>query len=376
MVGPNDPKHLPPESAAAVLAKNADKILDIWLKRIRERIAAAKQEQHPVLVDTLPAFIQNLVQALAVNFPRTLATEGTTVALEHGGERARIGNFRPTDIILEYQILRDTILEVLGEHIQPTAEERSIVLKSIDLALTEAVGAFFSVYQELREQFTATLTHDLRTPLSAIKAAADMALRYPDKHAGPDMLNRISKNSVRMDRMIQELLDASQLHIGECLHFAVQKMEISELLREIISNLSTTHGSRFVIDGEETVQGYWNRDYLRRAVENLLSNAVKYGCATRPITLKYRMNHERIFISVHNEGSLLSTKDQKAVFQPYKRTKDAQRGANQGWGLGLALVRGVAEGHGGSVTVDSSLERGTSFLVDIPVDGRPFVKNE
>ena len=77
-------------------------------------------------------------------------------------------------------------------------------------------------------------------------------------------------------------------------------------------------------------------------------------------------------LSVHNEGTPIAAEEIEDIFQFYQRARAAAQGKKEGWGIGLTFIRAVAESHGGSVTVDSSLERGTTFLIDIPIDARPF----
>ena len=81
---------------------------------------------------------------------------------------------------------------------------------------------------------------------------------------------------------------------------------------------------------------------------------------------------ERVMLSVHNEGTPIAAEEIEDIFQFYQRARAAAQGKKEGWGIGLSFVRAVAESHGGSVTVDSSLERGTTFLMDMPADARPF----
>ena len=79
--------------------------------------------------------------------------------------------------------------------------------------------------------------------------------------------------------------------------------------------------------------------------------------------------HERLFILVHNEGRHIPAEQQATLFRAFQRLA-AEGGSHRGWGLGLAQVRAAAEAHGGSIAVDSLPELGTTFTIDVPVDGR------
>jgi signal transduction histidine kinase len=81
-------------------------------------------------------------------------------------------------------------------------------------------------------------------------------------------------------------------------------------------------------------------------------------------------SEDRTTIAVHNDGSPISPEDQSKLFDAFKRTDSARRGGQHGWGLGLTLVKGIAESHGGSVSVESAAGRGTTFTIMLPTDAR------
>jgi signal transduction histidine kinase len=248
-----------------------------------------------------------------------------------------------------------------------------VIIKSIDQAMSESLTAYFLVHEGLREQFSITLTHDLRTPLTAITASAGYILRYPDRaEQFPIQAARIMDNVKRIDRMIQDLLDASRVRFGERILFDVEECELLTLVREVTNQLSTVHGDRFVLKGEP-IHGYWNADAFRRAIENLLVNAVKYGDPGTPVTIRVDEVHGRAVLSVHNEGPVIPAEEQEVLFRSFMRSRTVAASRKRGWGLGLAMVRGMAEGHGGSISVDSGPERGTKFIIDVPVDSRPHL---
>jgi signal transduction histidine kinase len=364
----------PPQSLAARLMTERERILATWVERVRRSIPAAEREREPIIVNTLPAFLENLAEALAPNYPRELATEGTTIATEHGGERARVTRVSPGGLIKEYQLLRDVLQETLGEKAPLQEREMSIIVKSIDQAMSESLTAYFLVHEGIREQFSMTLTHDLRTPLTAIKASTELILRYPGRMDQiPILAARIADNVIRIDRMIQDLLDASRVRFGEKIPFEVSKCELLAIIQDTIAQLATIYGERFVLQGEP-IEGYWNRDAFKRAIENLLGNAIKYGAQNTPIQIRLEKIHDRAIFSVRNEGPHIPMEEQEGLFRSFMRSEAAAKSAKRGWGLGLAMVRGMAEGHGGSITVDSAPGRGTTFVIDVPTDSRPFLK--
>ena len=100
----------------------------------------------------------------------------------------------------------------------------------------------------------------------------------------------------------------------------------------------------------------------------LASNAAKYGAPSRPITVAVREMHGRAILTVHNHGAHIPAERQETLFRAFQRLTEAEASGKRGWGLGLAQVRAAAEAHGGSIGVDSLPERGTTFIIDIPLD--------
>lgn len=359
----------------ARLLANKERILVLWEDRLRKEVAAAAGESHPVLIDTLPALLRQLAEALSPQHPRRTATEGSTVSEEHGGERVRVTRFRLDDLIVEYKLLREVLFMVLEEREPLTSGERNTLHASMDQAIMKACTAYVLVQEGLRERFFATLAHDLRGPLSAARVNAGLILRKPSVEQVPRWAARIADSIDRADRMIQDLLDAMRVQAGGQLSLALEECDLVEVVRQAMENQQAEHGERFVLTAPEPVRGYFAPESLRRAVENLVSNAVKYGTSSRPITLTVRQTHERAFILVHNHGGHIPAEEQETLFKAFSRLPGAEAGGERGWGLGLVQVRGAAEAHGGSITVDSLPERGTSFTIDIPKDARPFQKS-
>ncbi|HYH97335.1 HAMP domain-containing sensor histidine kinase [Hyalangium sp.] len=357
------------------LLANKERILTLWEERLRKEVAAAAGESHPILINTLPALLRQLAEALSPKHPRRTATEGSTVAEEHGGERVRMTHFRLEDVIAEYKLLREVLFAVLEEKEPLAPEERNILNASLDQVIAKSCTAYVLVQEGFREQLFATLAHDLRSPLSAAKVNASLILRKPSAEHVPRWAVRTIDSIDRVDRMIQDLLDAMRVQAGGRLPLELEDCDLVDVVRQSVEHLEAEHGERFVLVAPEPVRGYFASKALQRAVENLGGNAVKYGATARPITVTVRQAHGRAFIVVHNHGGHIPVEQQETLFRAFQRLPEAEKSGRRGWGLGLAQVRGVAEAHGGSIAVDSLPERGTSFTVDIPKDARPFEKS-
>jgi PAS domain S-box-containing protein len=226
----------------------------------------------------------------------------------------------------------------------------------------------------MRERFVSMLTHDLRTPLTAAKMSAQLvARRLHDPEALINLSNRMIDNVNRMDKMIQDMLDTSRIKAGSKLSIRPVACELRQLVRATLEDLAVVHGNRLELRAPEEVHGKWDYDGLRRALENLVSNAAKYGRGDTPIEVSLRWSHGLAEISVHNKGNPLTPSEQVQLFDPYARSSSAERSGKIGWGIGLTLVRGIAEAHGGLVKVQSD-EGGTTFTICLPPDSSVFVE--
>ncbi|WP_249223012.1 HAMP domain-containing sensor histidine kinase [Noviherbaspirillum sp. L7-7A] len=344
-----------------------------WEKRVRAGVKGADALSHPILVNTLPTMYDNLAEALTPDYPRNSAGVTTpAVALEHGGERARLTSYEAPAVICEYQILKSTLLDVLRAHQVPISDgEMQIISSSIDSAIREAVTAFSLAHAAFREQFVATLAHDLRNPLATASTAAQLIPRIRDFEKIDIFAHKISEHLSRMDQMIQQLLDTVVFQHGERLSLHPSNFDVMDVVTEVCEQASEVHGPRFEVAGV-SINGWWGRDAIKRTIENLISNAVKYGGRDTPIRVSTREYDGRLLLSVHNQGSPIPPDQVESLFQVFRRAKAAKEGNQKGWGIGLPYVRSVAESHGGSIDVDSAEGRGTTVSIDIPVDARPF----
>jgi signal transduction histidine kinase len=245
--------------------------------------------------------------------------------------------------------------------------ERARMLQERDLSRSriEALEA----QERLRKMLVAGLAHDLRSPLSAASAGMQLLARTPcDQTRHMEFTARALQNIQRADRMLSDLLDASRVEAGERLPVRMEQCDLASIAREVAAELATVHGDRFVVKPPTPVTGYWDCAALRRVIENLASNAVKYGDARRPVTIAAEAVKDRVLLKVHNFGNVIQSEERDLIFEQFRRAGSAYR--ETGWGLGLTLVRGITEAHGGIVKVESYPKEGTTFTVDLPADGR------
>jgi signal transduction histidine kinase len=226
--------------------------------------------------------------------------------------------------------------------------------------------------EQVRERYVSLISHDLRGPLSAATLASEMIETSFEDAAHTRKLGAvIGRQLVRMDQMLRDLLDAQRLRSGEAVPVELGTCDLKEVASDLVAELTLKFGDRFALEAELPVRGWYGCNELRRALWNLATNAIKYGSATTPVTLRVVAEAGRVLLSVHNEGLPIAPEDRVRMFAAYSRLAPMVTSV-RGWGLGLTLVRGCAEAHGGTVRVASDAESGTLITIDVPlVSSRP-----
>jgi signal transduction histidine kinase len=364
-------------------------IVQLWEKRTREELPSARNQAKPTLVDSLPDFLEFLFRTLASGTEEKATN--WEIAYQHGKHRARTSDYDLSQLIQEYDILRKTIFEVLERDGPVDVRERDVIIGTIMYAVKDASAEFTRVRLEqetslrkqieddiialelardVREQFVLTLSHDMRNPLTAARASAQLMLRNPNNVEILFKLGtRIVDNIDRVDAMIRNLLDASRVTSGERLPLNLQECDPVKVVHDVFGEMTTVHGDRFVLNAPPEMKIWVDSDALRRALENMLTNAVKYGDPHEKVTVKLELRDANFELSVHNHGRSLTPEQQEKIFELFHR-EERSRDDSRGWGLGLPLVRGVALSHGGNVRVHSAPGVGTTFTMVLPKDAR------
>ena len=344
---------------------------------VYEMINSRYQELLPERQLVGKSLLEALPEIAATAFPETLAK-----VVESGEPQSLLGGLTPVYNSLT-GLTEDRYFDVTCALIDDadagprgifayTTEvtERTLASRALELAsgkLDETIQEL-RLEREIRERFAATLTHDLRTPLSVMKMSAQLiGSRADDTLTVRKFAERIANTVDRTDHLIRDLLDSSRLRAGEELSIEVEECKLTRLIQEVVDELATVHGERFTLTNpDDEIVGRWSAIAIRRILENMCSNAVKYGDRERRIAVVLSQTESRASLSVHNWGAVIPHEDRDILFDQYRRAKSAQAGREKGWGLGLGLVKGLAEAHGGTVALESTLELGTTFTVVLP----------
>lgn len=254
--------------------------------------------------------------------------------------------------------------------------------RKLESAVAAATGDLRAANQELartnltlietdqqRESFVAGLTHDLRTPLTAVTGAADNLLGEIAGKLTDDQreyVEIIREHALRLNATIGELLEAARVEAGK-IALAVSEVDVREVADEVrrgLEPLARERGLAVDVEGASAPL-VADREKLRRVLENLVGNAVKYTPRGGHVAVAVTPASDRVEVTVRDDGPGIPADVLPRLFDRYVQGAAGQAGT----GLGLSIARNLVRLHGGDVTVASKPGQGNEFLVVLPRDG-------
>ena len=228
----------------------------------------------------------------------------------------------------------------------------------------------------LKSALLSSVSHDLRTPLSAIKASATVLLKEDqalDPTTRQDLLSAINEETDRLNRLVGDLLDMSRIEAG-ALRLKYDWCDMDELIRAVVRRHAAALGAFRVQFHWVSDLPYLMADYVQidRVVTNLLENAIRFAPPGSGIAIDVRADAEWMTVAVTNAGPAIPRRLHPHLFDKFYRISD-DRSPNMGTGLGLSICKGIVEAHGGRILVESpvSEESGTRFVFTLPMGKSP-----
>ncbi|HEX7735753.1 MAG TPA: PAS domain S-box protein [Ktedonobacteraceae bacterium] len=223
--------------------------------------------------------------------------------------------------------------------------------------------------EQRKDAFISMASHELRNPLTALKLQTTLLHRQLAKQGILDSAPALFKMETQINkvtRLVEELLDISKIQAGR-LEYLQEIVDLDALLREITETMQQTNPSHTImVRGATQTCLMGDQDRLGQVFTNLLSNAIKYSPGAEAVEMDLSASEEMVMIRVSDHGSGIPREQRDRIFERFYRVADPKQRAIPGLGMGLYIVAEIVKRHGGSITVDSAVGKGSTFTVILP----------
>jgi heavy metal sensor kinase len=308
--------------------------------------------------DDVSDTLQTLLLILGVAYPVTL------VVASFGGAFLAGRALSPIDRLT--RLARRISAEDLGQRLDLRLPDDEVgrLARTFDEMIARLDEAF-----RRQRQFTADASHELRTPMTVIKGQIEVALqRERDPQAYRQVLQAVNEEVDRMIRLVGSLLTLARADAGQ-IPITLEPVSLPDVVGaaiEQVQPLASRRGVDLQLSSSRPVTLRADDDLILQLLLNLLDNAIKYTAAGGQVTVGWNANGRDVELWVRDTGSGIAREHLTRLFERFYRVDKARSRAEGGSGLGLAISRWIAEAHGGSISVESALGRGSTFTVRLP----------
>lgn len=358
--------------AAAYLLKTiGDELSDIALKN---RAAAAIEFANQF--ESLRADLPELLPELRRDGPEP-------VWIEHGSWQISLAKAPESGKELLVAISTKRLPEQPVAPVATTPSPRTgLYLASLGLVFLIAVSGAYLLWRDvqrdvelagMRSQFVSSVSHELKTPLTAIRMFAETLRMRPTLEvvSREEYLDTIVNESERLSRLVDNVLDFSKIERGQKL-YRLQPISIRTVMEAIVRAaqypLQQAGFTLRVVTCDDLPPVNADADALQQAILNLLMNAMKYSGDRKEIEIEAKREDGTLIISVRDYGAGIPVDYQQRIFERFYRVPSEENQRVPGAGLGLTLVAHIASAHGGRVTIESAAGAGSLFALCLPVE--------
>lgn len=359
---------------------------------------AVERSRHPI--DTLATDIE--VMVVTPELKRALAQVGGAAAVigPHDEVLHSTVSARSMNIVRGSRIIEETVLEIVRESRQRstelcrdidvpgTATGRTAQHLTVRVGPLDAHGNIVLVVddrapllrvEQTRRDFVANVSHELKTPIGAIAILSEAVEgAADDPEAVRHFAGRLNKETARVSEMVSQIINLSRLQSDQPM-MTPQQVDVCHVLADAVERnreLADSREVNLVVKAEPDLEIQGDPAQLIDAVSNLIHNAIVYSNPRARVAVSSRLVHDvdgdRADIAVADNGIGITDEDQRRIFERFYRVDYARSRDNGGTGLGLSLVKHIAQAHGGSVDVWSKVGQGSTFTLSIPLPSLEF----
>jgi signal transduction histidine kinase len=250
-------------------------------------------------------------------------------------------------------------------------------------ARSEAEGAHRLVQEQnerlrqadqLKDEFVALISHDLRTPLTSIMGYLELTMDDTTlTHEQRSYLEVVERNSERLLHLVNDLLFVARLEAGQ-LELQPAELDLAAVVRQAVEEATPRARSKGIAlsyEADDVPAVSADRGRVFQLLDNLVSNAIKFTPEGGRVDVRILQRGEAVQVEIEDTGIGIASGDQGQLFQRFFRTSTARDQQIPGTGLGLYIARAIVEAHGGEITVESEPGLGTTFRVDLPLAAAP-----
>lgn len=248
--------------------------------------------------------------------------------------------------------------------------------RHLEKEIQKAVADLNDAYQQLktieqyRQDFFANITHDLKTPITAIKGAQEILSKQLNGSAHTTYLDIIQRNTEKLLKMVKDILACSKIESGT-LEIQKKQEDIAEVLEDtilMIMPVAWENGVDIRYEVPATpIYVHGDRGLLEQAITNLLSNAIRFSSEGSTVDVGLETREHRVLLTIRDFGPGIPEDQRELVFEKFFRRPNEKAG--EGIGLGLAIARGIITAHGGFITISTPAHgKGSIFTIELPAD--------
>lgn len=245
-------------------------------------------------------------------------------------------------------------------------------LKNLENTLSKAKEDLQNAVN-VRDKFISIASHELKTPLTSLKLLVQIESRKISKleyEIKPDeikkFIRRVEEYIKRFSRLINDMLDLSRINRNKMI-YNFSKNDICDFITEITSHMHEyfeQEGTELNVGKCEHVMASFDKERLEQVIVNLLTNSLKYGQG-KPVSISAEAFEDKLVIKIIDHGMGIKKEDQEKIFNPFERLVSANEVS--GFGIGLSISKEIVEGHHGRIIVQSELNKGSEFSIELPL---------